>query len=91
MILDTDEDMSMYLMRDIEFEFDNWIFELLSDKYTCKYSVLEVCRIIESFISVMNDAGYDLPYSNVKEYFKCDPFLRKKYRRFMALCDKENI
>lgn len=72
-----------YLLNNFDMDVDEFIYDVLPDsKLSSKYSAVEIAIIINCYILVSCKLNENLPYSNIKEFFKFNAFTNREYGAF---------
>ena len=70
---------------------DDYIDNVLGDSKTDpQYSAVTTSNLIKCYVNVMNALGEELPYSDVKSYFKENLFSAQEYAEFEQSRSKES-
>ena len=76
-------EMLNYILRDLHFRLLTNVQEILDDSLDDpQHSAVYTSNLIKCYIKVMNQLGYELPYTDVKGYILYDGYSEKDYEAF---------
>ena len=80
-----------YLLMFIDDYIETCVYNVLGDSKTDpQYSAVTTSNLIKCYVNVMNALGEELPYSDVKSYFKENLFSAQEYAEFEQSHSKES-
>ena len=74
--------MLNYILRDLNFNLQIYIQNVLDDENSPNYSAVYTSNMIKCYIKLMNQIGNQIPFKDVKSYILYNDFSEQEYDKF---------